>query len=77
MTRRIGLLRSHVLEMPPLYFGPVFEYHNMRFVVRVSHSNQIPDYKVDSLHAMNVYVKVEVYLHSFFIFVTWMSDQPW
>ena len=63
----IGLLRSHVLEMPHLYFSPVVDYHDMRFVVRVSHSNKIPDYKFDSINAMEVYVKVEVYLHSFLI----------
>jgi hypothetical protein len=53
--------------MPPLYFSPVVDYHDMRFVVRVSHSNKIPDYKFDSIHAMKVYVEVEVYLHSFLI----------
>ena len=52
-----------------LYCSPVVDYHDMRFMVRVSHSNKIPDYKVDSIHDMKVYVKVAVYLHSFLISV--------
>jgi len=49
--------------MPRLYVSPVVDYHGMPFVVRVSHSNKIPGYKVDSIHAMKFYVKIEVYLH--------------
>jgi hypothetical protein len=60
----IGLLISHVLEMPRLYFNPVVGYHGMYSVFRLSHSNKIPNYKFDSIHAMKVYVKVEVYHHS-------------
>jgi len=50
-----------------MYFSPVVDYHGMRFVVRVSHSNKIPDYKVDSVNTMRLYVKVEVYRHLFLI----------
>jgi hypothetical protein len=77
----IGLLISHVLEMLRLCFSSAVDYHGMRFVVRVSHSNKIPDYKVDSVQTMRVYVKVEVYLHSFLIsalgwrWVIWLT--PW
>jgi hypothetical protein len=39
--RLIGLLGSSVLEVPPLYTSPVVDYRDMRFVVRLSHSNKI------------------------------------